>query len=104
MKDNQTENKLKEKIAEIASELCSYDCVTSPEEIAGSIIYLIQPLIDETKIEIASKIFDYINKNGNTAYIYEGTYEYDTKCDNQLLLDLDDFKEFEVKYLQEIKK
>ena len=38
------------------------------------------------------EVVEWVMSNGNTSYIYEGTYTYDTKCANQLMLDLGDLQ------------
>jgi len=35
---------------------------------------------------------EWIEKNSHKGYIFEGTYEYDTKCDNQIFTDLGDWQ------------
>lgn len=38
------------------------------------------------------KVVEHIEKEGTTAYIYEGEYTYETKCDNVIILDLGDWQ------------
>lgn len=38
------------------------------------------------------EVIDWIEKNSATAYVYEGEYEYFTKCDNELIMDLGDWQ------------
>lgn len=37
-------------------------------------------------------VVDNIQREGCTAYVFEGTYTYDTKRDNVIILDLGDFR------------
>ena len=39
------------------------------------------------------KVVDWVEQNSDKGYIFEGTYEYDTKCDNQIFTDLGDWQD-----------
>ena len=38
------------------------------------------------------KVVDWVEEESNKGYIYEGTYAYDTSCDNQIFTDLGDWQ------------
>lgn len=62
----------------------------TPEETADYLLSLLPPVRAHTLKEMIS----YVAKEGSPAYIYEGEYTYDTRCDNVIILDKGDWEEY----------
>ena len=46
----------------------------------------------EVRQQGRKEVVEWVEDNSESGYIYEGTYEYNTGCDNQILTDLGDWQ------------